>query len=254
MISSKWEQRIRRADELAAELPFAAEVLRFYGRVARLQKEIYEIARPEEEITGLLRRFPDFLRTVWEAAPEPLANCARDLAQLSAPEWLDLLQCFRREAASFQPAPGKAADLLACLFLQPYAERQAEDREAAPGETFGVCPFCRSRPIAGALRPEGDGGKRSLICAFCATEWNIGRIVCPACGEENVDRLAVYSAKQFAHVRVEACDTCRYYIKTVDLTKNGRAVPVVDELAAIPLDLWAQQRGYTKLRGNLVGM
>jgi hypothetical protein len=34
----------------------------------------------------------------------------------------------------------------------------------------------------------------------------------------------------------EACDTCRHCIRTVDLTKDGNAVPVVViDLAAIPL-------------------
>jgi FdhE protein len=64
----------------------------------------------------------------------------------------------------------------------------------------------------------------------------------------------VYSATQFDHVRVEACDTCRRYIKTVDLTKNGHAVPVVDELATMPLNLWAQEHGYLKLQANLLGI
>lgn len=54
--------------------------------------------------------------------------------------------------------------------------------------------------------------------------------------------------------RVDACDTCHYYIKTVDLTKNGRAVPVVDELAAIPLSLWAAENGYMKVSTNLLGL
>jgi FdhE protein len=62
----------------------------------------------------------------------------------------------------------------------------------------------------------------------------------------------VYSAEELKHVRVEACDSCRTYIKTVDLTKSGRAEPVVDEMAAIPLDLWAGERGYTKLQPNLL--
>ena len=108
--------------------------------------------------------------------------------------------------------------------------------------------------MAGILRQEGDGGKRSLLCAWCATEWSIGRIVCPACGEEAVEKLAVYTASQFPHVRVEACDTCHAYLKTVDLTKDGHAVPVVDELATIPLNLWAQERQYVKLRANMLGI
>jgi formate dehydrogenase maturation protein FdhE len=31
-------------------------------------------------------------------------------------------------------------------------------------------------------------------------------------------------------------------------------VPVVDELATIPLNLWAQQHGYVKLQPNLLGI
>jgi len=61
-------------------------------------------------------------------------------------------------------------------------------------------------------------------------------------------------AGQLDHMRVEACETCKTYIITVDLTKNGLAVPLVDELAAIPLDLWAQEQGYSKLQPNLLGM
>ena len=37
-------------------------------------------------------------------------------------------------------------------------------------------------------------------------------------------------------------------------TKNGRAVPIVDELATIPLNLWAQERRYVKLQANLFGL
>ena len=79
-------------------------------------------------------------------------------------------------------------------------------------------------------------------------------MVCAACGEQTVEKLAVYTAEQFRHVRVEACDTCRYYIKTVDLTKHGLAVPVVDELATVPLDLWAAEQGYTKLQPNVLAL
>ena len=55
-------------------------------------------------------------------------------------------------------------------------------------------------------------------------------------------------------IEKRACDSCRYYIKTVDLTKNGHAVPVVDELATIPLNLCAQEHDYIKLRANLLGI
>jgi FdhE protein len=256
MIRSKWDQRIRRADELAVEHPFAAEVLRFYSHVARFQKDLYsELAGVGTDLSLLLPQFPDFLTHIAAAAPEPLAQCALDLRKREPAQWLDDLTSFWRDAPAFEPQPGQGAELLACMFLQPYAEYLAGRGEPLPPHgTFGLCPFCHARPIAGVLRPEGDGAKRSLICSFCATEWNIGRMVCPACGEQTVEKLAVYTADRFPHVRVEACDTCRYYIKTVDLTKNGHAVPVVDELATIPLNLWAQQHAYVKLRANLLGI
>jgi formate dehydrogenase maturation protein FdhE len=67
-------------------------------------------------------------------------------------------------------------------------------------------------------------------------------------------KLAVYAAAEFSHVRVEACDTCGGYIKIVDLTKDGHAIPAVDELATIPLNLWAAEHGYAKLQTNIFGI
>jgi FdhE protein len=100
----------------------------------------------------------------------------------------------------------------------------------------------------------GDGGARSMVCSFCLAEWNFRRIICPGCGEEDNRKLPVFTASDFDYVRVECCDTCKTYIKGVDLTKNGRAEPVVDELASAPLDLWAREHGYAKLQSNLLGM
>ncbi|HTA42938.1 MAG TPA: formate dehydrogenase accessory protein FdhE [Bryobacteraceae bacterium] len=56
------------------------------------------------------------------------------------------------------------------------------------------------------------------------------------------------------YVRVNACDTCRTYIKSVDLTKEGHAVPVVDELATTAITLWGEEHGYAKVETNLAGM
>jgi FdhE protein len=53
---------------------------------------------------------------------------------------------------------------------------------------------------------------------------------------------------------VDACDTCHTYIKSIDLSKNGNAVPVVDELATVSLNLWAQEHKYKKAQPNLFGV
>ena len=250
---AKWDRRIERADELAAKHPFAAEALRFYAGIASFQKSLYASLedgrgslRGDLELSILLPWFPPFLSLIESIAPSPLA---RSVAGLRS----EVLEEFWRGGGQLTDAE----TLISWTFLQPYAEHLAEylAHPAGPAETqAALCPLCSRKPQVGVLRPLGDGAKRSLICSLCATEWEYRRIVCPACGEESVDKLPVYVAEQPGHVRVEACDTCHHYIKTIDLTKDGRAVPVVDELAAIPLSLWASENGYTKVSPNLLGL
>ena len=249
---AKWDQRTRRADELAAAHPFATDVLRFYHRVAILQKGLYWYLQESSasDLDALVPKFPEFLSGIEAGAPEPIARSAREWKTRDADRSRELL-AFHWRSASSGASPEA---LLAWLFLQPYGEHLAEQGGFAEKAASAVCPFCSRKPVVGVLRPEGDGAKRSLICSMCATEWPFGRILCPACGEENVEKLAIYTAEQFGHVRVEACDTCGCYIKTVDLTKNGRAVPIVDELATIPLNLWAREHRYVKVQANMLGI
>jgi FdhE protein len=250
---SKWDRRIERAGELATAHPFAVEVLRFYQHVATLQKGLYWYLQESSasDLGALSPKFPEFLSEIEAVAPETLARFARDWKKRDVDRSCELLELHWRSASS---GAGPEA-LLAWLFLQPYAEHLADHTErVAEKQTSPLCPFCSRKPVVGVLRPEGDGAKRSLICSMCATEWPFGRILCPACGEESVEKLAIYTAAQFGHVRVEACDTCGCYIKTVDLTKNGHAVPIVDELATIPLNLWACEHCYVKVEANILGI
>lgn len=271
MTRPSWDERIQRAEKLAQAYPFAAEVLRFYQNVSQFQKELYAhiesacgkeaIKKPngslrdEFDLSVLLPKFPGILSRMAQAGSSQLAEFAAELADKGQDTWISILAAYWTGDSETDTPEANPATFLARAFLQPYAEYLAEHTECPP-VTGGppICSLCRGKPQVGVLRQEGDGAKRSLICSFCLTEWDYRRIVCPACGEENVDNLCVYTASQFEHVRVEACETCKHYIKTVDLTKNGLAVPVVDELATIPLNLWAQEKGYTKLQSNLLGM
>jgi formate dehydrogenase accessory protein FdhE len=271
MKDGKWDARIRRAQELAAVYPFASEGLRFYERVTGFQRSLYSdirtacgsvkrIAasgslRQELDLFVLLPRFGSFLSFVEANAPGPLAQSAAELRHQATARGQEVICGFWRAGPDRPSALSASDELLAWTFLQPYAQYLADHTEPlTPAGTPPLCPLCSGKPQVGVLRQEGDGAKRTLICALCSTEWDYRRLVCPACGEENVEKLAVYNAEEFSHVRVEACDTCRYYIKTVNLTKDGRAVPVVDELATIPLNLWATEHGYVKLRTNLLGI
>jgi len=270
MKKPSWDARLRRAEQLAAAYPFAAEILRFYQPLARFQKELDAHLRascgaaaqsPEAaalrqplDLSVLLPRFPLFLSLIASVAPAPLAQLARELLREGSDRWVQLLSAYWAGNRHGENLAENPRFFFARAFLQPYAEFLAEHAAiSAFGAAPRFCPVCGGLPQCGVLRQEGDGAKRSLLCSVCATEWDYRRIVCPACEEENVDKLAVYTAGEFKHIRLEACDTCRIYITTVDLTKDGFAVPQVDELAAIPLSLWAQENAYVKLQPNLLG-
>ena len=265
-----WQERIERARKLSSDYPFAADLLRFYEHVAGAQRHVYSrvlamcgearVARPagrlreELDLTILLPEMRGFLGIVEQYAPVPLAEAAREFAQRGSAGWVELLTKWWA-AANGDPAATAHEQFCARAFLEPYAEYLAEHTEPPVIEvTPSLCPLCGARPQLGVLRPEGDGTRRTLVCSLCATEWSYGRIGCPGCGEGSETNLAIYIAEELKHVRVEACEKCQAYIKTVDLSKDGHAVPVVDEMAAITLDLWAAQKGYTKLQANLLGM
>jgi formate dehydrogenase accessory protein FdhE len=284
-MNGQWDARIRRATELALVYPFAAEGLQFYARVATFQKALYgelqkaladspkissnHPLRNELDLFLLLPRFSGFLSTIQQIAPLPLAQAAASLAQLGPAGWQRAIEDFWHGYAEPGADVGDVEQIqaddshnvvsadrsLAWMFLQPYAEYLAGHREIATVDgTPSTCPLCGGRPILAVLRSEGDGAKKSLICMLCAHEWAFRRIYCPACGEDREPQMAYYSAPEIAHVRVDVCDTCHTYLKSIDLTKTGLATPIVDELATIPLDLWARQHGYEKLQINLLGI
>ena len=57
----------------------------------------------------------------------------------------------------------------------------------------------------------------------------------------------------FPHLRVEGCTGCGRYLIDVDLGRDPAAVPEVDELVALPLDLYASEHSLSKITPNLMG-
>jgi FdhE protein len=264
---NEWQQRAERANQLAAEHAASAEILRFFTAIASFQQQLSDsfesggqsrVNHPPssnafaEPLPGwLAEKFQSLLPIIVEHGPASLAHAAAELRSQNRDSHAALLASFWQEPdGGLESGP---PDFLARAFLQPYAVLvRLRMATPPPGLTPCLCPICGCKPGLGVLRPMGDGGSRSLVCSLCLNEWQFRRILCPACGEESHQKLPVYTAEEFPHVRVECCDACRCYIKTVDMTKTGLAEPVVDEIAAIPLDLWAQKHGYTKLQTNLM--
>jgi FdhE protein len=268
IVAGDYDGRIRRAERLASLHPFAQEILTFYKHIAEFQKSSYlgisngdkrgsakaVLTRDQLDIASLVPHFKKFLAVIAEHAPAPLAESAREVST-EPPELISSrLATYWRGDNSADFSNAAFEQFLSRAFLQPYAEHLSSD--GTPGELTvapALCPLCGARPLLGILRPEGDGGKRFLLCSFCLREWEFRRIICSTCGEETETKLPVYVAEQFPYIRVEACDTCKFYLRTIDLTKDGNAVPLVDDLAALPLSLWAHEHGYSRAQPNLLG-
>ena len=228
--------------------------MRFYGRVLDFQSRVAEeVGLQADTSVPLLEQMdyvlaaahiPGLLEVADLHGSAALANAAKDLRTRGESGWIEIL---RSPSGDLEQFFSKAC-------LQPMAENLQVQYPASTDEAAMLCPVCGSLPQLIILRPEGEGARRSLLCSLCLREWLFRRVLCPDCSETDKEKLPYYTAAECRHVRVEACDTCRRYLKSVDLSVDGLAVPLVDEVALSALDVWAADRGYQKIAKNLVGL
>ena len=261
-MSTFWEKQIERADLLAAQSSGSKDLLRFYGQLLRAQQEIYDFLRSrkdwlptgdlEQDVPVVQSSMSTLLETVAQHGPEALAEEAKAIAATPEVMVQDLLNYWRSPSDT---------QFFAKSVLQPYARWLAETRTTPVGRELAggerTCPFCGGRPQLSFLQSResnAESGNRDLLCATCLSSWEFRRIVCASCGEERPAKLGYFHSPEFDHIRIEACDSCQHYVKAIDLTRLGLAVPLVDEIYAAPLDLWAREHGYTKIELNLIGL
>jgi FdhE protein len=88
------------------------------------------------------------------------------------------------------------------------------------------------------------------VCSLCFHEWPASRDRCSGCGGE----VAFHEASELPQLRVRTCESCRRYLHLVRLDVEPEAIPEVDEIEGLSLDVWARERGYEKIFPNLVGI
>ena len=259
-----WEKGPDRAEQLLSQHPQAREVLSFYQSLLIFQRSLFDSldeadlsASLSEDLPVLMSYFDLFLDWAAKNGSTLLNSEAREISQWEKRRQEDLLLSYWRgeemPAGNFFPK----------AFLQPYAAFLASHGKAIRDRAVekGACPFCGGAPQTSYLQTPpssvgagSEGAGRYLICSLCFTVWPINRICCAQCQEVDPYKLPFYQTEQLPSMRVEACDTCKRYIKGVDLTKDGLAVPLVDEIATPALDLWAEEHGYQKVELNLAGI
>ena len=105
------------------------------------------------------------------------------------------------------------------------------------------CPICGSPPAISELR--GEGGRRILFCSFCSTEWQGKRMMCYHCGNTDHQTLRYFYTQEEEKYRIDVCDKCKHYLKTLDFRKfDEEIVPSVEDMATLHLDILAEKEGY----------
>jgi FdhE protein len=107
----------------------------------------------------------------------------------------------------------------------------------------GSCPICGSSPFMARLARED--GRRHVACGLCGTEWRLDRLCCPFCERADQPGLRYFTVDDDAAHRVECCDACRRYIKTVDerVSVLPTHLPAEDVITS-HLDALALEQGY----------
>lgn len=202
-------------------------------------------------LRSLVRLGPRVARFVRGAGPSALHRFADGLTPASLGRSVsNYLE--RRDASSPE-------SLFARILLQPALFLGRPDPGPTPqGEhhpgPVDTCPWCGHLPQAGSLLPDGDGTALHWTCSLCWLDWPAPLSRCPACGRSGKDHVVQYSSAELQTVRMLACETCRCYVYTVERSQDREAIADVDELTALPLDVWAAEQGFRKLQPNLLGI
>lgn len=269
-MSETFQRRAARA-ELLGERSSEGEVLRFAAGLQRAQAEVAAGLQAQERLRGALE---DDLPVLAELLEGVVRYCGKH-----GPQALRAAVSAHRSHAPGSPGAAALLDwwrtsrsgrvsYLARALLRPYAETltargiSIEPMDPSRTSRWGHrgCSSCSGLAWIGWRRAgdgAGDGEEspaRFLGCALCGREQPLARTACAACGEADPDQLAVFATEQHPAVRLEACDRCQRYVKSIDLTVDGLAIPEIDDLTSLSMDLWAAEQGYARLEPSLAGV
>ena len=120
----------------------------------------------------------------------------------------------------------------------------------------GYCPVCGAWPALAELI--GAEKRRVLRCGRCGTWWSWLVLLCPYCGNDDHRTLGslmpeivrsgpASPARAEPHSRVDTCERCHGYLKSV-ATFSSVPTPrlAAEDAATVELDVGARAAGYTR--------
>lgn len=238
----------------AAWLAFHRELLEVQWAVERrLPPLVTPIARERVEARREARQplFTfDELEVKWAVAEE-LAHQVEELAAHKLPDWpaepaveVSVARARAWYAGESRPPPREAFLLRESLrpFLHRAASMARPHVSAEAYHRWGRCPVCGGEPDFATL--DRETGARWLHCQRCDTGWRYKRVGCPFCDTEDPYQLAYFPSEDGVY-RLYVCETCRRYVKTMDLRQTGQSFLLpMERVLTVGMDLAAAEAGY----------
>jgi len=160
---------------------------------------------------------------------------------------LDAIQ----ELSKPTPFDGPTLILISQELIKPFFHFLAS--QAANAVSFehwleGYCPICGDTPSFARFSSEEEG-KRYLWCITCDVEWGFQRLCCPSCKNNDHTKLRFLTTDFREELRIDVCEKCKGYIKTIDERKTGHEEATIflkENVASVYLDMMAEAKGYMK--------
>jgi len=126
--------------------------------------------------------------------------------------------------------------------LMTFAEKTSPLLDEGISRERGICPICGSAPALSVFLKDGN---RSLVCSFCWHQWKTSRITCHHCGNTDHESLKYYAVEDEEEYRIDVCEKCKNYIKTVDSRNADRYIyPSLEYVSTPHLDIKITEMGY----------
>lgn len=251
----KYTGMLTTIEEIIEKKPHLKDALRLYEKVIEFKRSVSgmyknpitfeDIAYPAEVISAIFKDFSSIF-----GMPEENLTALKEAMKFGQ---IDFTRLPLNEIPAFS-LPYHEDELTMMLFLisKPYFLwiRDSYNIDNIFWQE-GRCPVCNSSPSIASIDKDG---RKHLYCSFCETSGYFKRIGCPICLNEDTSKANIITAEGEDGFRIDTCDACGSYFKTVEIGLLNDLNPDIADLISLPLDIIAQNKGYRRLSPNPLGM
>lgn len=242
-------------EKIIEKRPHLKETLMLYERVMEFNNIVHNLWRYPISLKNLV--YPsDAVDPVFEAFSSifdvPLENL-EPLKEAMKFGRIDFTRLPLNELPSFS-LPYHEDELASIFFLisRPYFLRLKNSFKG--DDNFGEDGGCRVCNAKASIAIIDEENRRKLYCSFCGTSGYFKRIGCPVCLNADTSKLNIITVEGEKGFRIDTCDACGSYIKTIEAGLMSELSPDPADLISLPLDIIAQSRSYRRNSPNPLGM